>query len=37
MKAFILKLGEDVGTSFIVSPANFGGSSLNGYVVITTK
>ena len=37
MKAFILKLGENVGTSFIFSLANFGRSSLNGYVVITTK
>ena len=37
MKAFVLKLGENVGTSFIFSLANFGRSSLNGYVVITTK
>ena len=37
MKVFILKLGENVGTSFIFSLANFGRSSLNGYVVITTK
>ena len=37
MKVFILKLGENVGKPFIFSLANFGGSSLNGYVVITTK
>ena len=37
VKAFILKLGENVDTSFIFSLANFGRSSLNGYVVITTK
>ena len=37
MKAFILKLGENVDTSFILSLANSGRSSLNGYVLITTK
>ena len=37
MEAFVLKLGENVGTSFIFPLANFGRSSLNGYVVITTK
>ena len=37
MKAFTLKLGEYVGTSFIFSLANFGRTLLNAYVVITTK
>ena len=37
MEAFVLKLGEYVGTSFIFSLANFRISSLNAYVVITTK
>ena len=37
MEAFVLKSGENVGTSFIFSLANFGRSSLNAYVVITTK
>ena len=29
IEAFVLKLGENVGTSFIVLLANFGRSSLN--------
>ena len=37
MEAFVLKLGQNVGTSFIFLLANFGRSSLNAYVVITTK
>ena len=32
MKGFVLKLGENVGTSFIFSVANFGRSLLNAYV-----
>ena len=37
MEAFVLKLGENVRTSFIFSLANFEKSSPNAYVVITTK
>ena len=37
MEAIVMKLGENVGTSFIFSLTNFGKSSLNAYVVITTK
>ena len=32
MKAFILKLGENIGTSFLFSLANLGRSSLSVYV-----
>ena len=37
LEAFVLKPGENVGTSFIFSLANFGRSSLNVYVVIIIK
>ena len=37
IKVFVLKLGDNVGTSFIFSLANFGRSSMDAYVVITTK